>query len=104
MIEEVLAEIEPQGVGILAVDSADTQGLGLIVSGVGEKNLIAVLVGPVAGIGLTKEYRGEVLPLEGDLTTTEREELSRLRKEVTRLRMEREILKKAAAFFAKENS
>ena len=39
----------------------------------------------------------------GALTTTEKEELSRLRKEVRELRMERDILKKAAAFFAKES-
>jgi transposase-like protein len=38
------------------------------------------------------------------LTTTEREELARLRRENKRLTMEREILKKAAAFFAKEGS
>ena len=34
----------------------------------------------------------------------ENEELLRLRQEVKRLRMEREILKKATAFFAKESS
>jgi transposase len=34
--------------------------------------------------------------------TLEQEELKRLRKEVTQLRLEREILKKAAAFFAQE--
>ena len=39
----------------------------------------------------------------GELTTAEREELHRLRREVKSLRLDREILKKAAAFFAKEN-
>ena len=38
------------------------------------------------------------------LTTPEREELTRLRRENKRLQMEREILKKAAAFFAKEST
>ena len=40
----------------------------------------------------------------GALTTQEREELARLRREVRRLEMERDILKKAAAFFAKEST
>ena len=47
---------------------------------------------------LEAESKGEVLSRD------EREELRRLRAEVKRLQMEREILKKAAAFFAKESS
>lgn len=39
----------------------------------------------------------------GALTKAEREELAQLRRENRVLRMEREILKKATAFFAKEN-
>jgi len=39
----------------------------------------------------------------GALTTAERAELVALRREARQLRMEREILKKAAAFFAKES-
>ena len=40
----------------------------------------------------------------GALTTAEREELTRLRRENRELLMERDILKKAAAFFAKEST
>ena len=39
----------------------------------------------------------------GALTTEERAEHGQLRREVRTLRMERDILKKATAFFAKEN-
>ncbi len=38
----------------------------------------------------------------GELTNAEREELRRLRREVRQLRQEREILAKAAAWFAQE--
>src|SRR5579859_179502 len=38
----------------------------------------------------------------GELTSAEREELLRLRRENAQLRMERDILKNATAFFAKE--
>ncbi len=38
------------------------------------------------------------------LTAVEREELARLRKEVRELRTERDVLKKAAAFFAKHQA
>ena len=40
---------------------------------------------------------------EGALTTEEKKELARLKREVRTLRQERDFLKKAAAFFAKEN-
>lgn len=40
---------------------------------------------------------------EDGLSQSEKEELKRLRAENNRLKMERDILKKAAAFFAKES-
>jgi len=44
----------------------------------------------------------EVLSVGSELAEEERTELQRLRKENKTLRMEKEILKKASAFFAKE--
>ena len=49
----------------------------------------------------TRADKGKGRP--GVLTTAEREELSTLRKENRELRMERDILKTAAAFFAKSH-
>ena len=40
---------------------------------------------------------------EGALTSAEKKELQQLRREVHTLKMERDFLKKAAAFFAKDN-
>jgi transposase len=50
-------------------------------------------------IALYKDRGGEA-----GLSGSEREELIRLRKETARLRMERDILKKATAFFVREQS
>jgi len=41
---------------------------------------------------------------DGGVTTPEREELNRLRRENRQLRLEREILSKAAAWFARETN
>jgi transposase len=41
---------------------------------------------------------------QGQLTSSERKELNELRRELKCVQMERDFLKKAATFFAKENS
>ncbi len=46
--------------------------------------------------------KSEAFPGNGKMVS-EKEELHRLRKEVARLKMERDILKKATVFFAKES-
>ncbi len=53
--------------------------------------------------GWVKQARADRSHGKTGLTTAEREELATLRRENRQLRMEREILKKAAAFFAKES-
>jgi hypothetical protein len=61
-----------------------------------------IVVGPAI-------HRGDRHPPLGrgdgsSLTTTERDELNRLRRENRQLRLEREILSKAAAWFARETN
>ena len=57
------------------------------------------------GAGLLRRWKKKIEDEKSGVLMTEDEkaELKRLRKENQRLKMEREILKKAAAFFAKES-
>ena len=57
----------------------------------------------VSWAGVSKWVKQARDQTSNGLSTTEREELERLRREVEQLRVERDILKKAAAFFAKES-
>jgi len=54
--------------------------------------------------GWVKQARADRSGGKTGLTTEERAELAKLRKEVRELKIERDILKKAAAFFAKETT
>ena len=71
-----------------------------------ERGLSASQVGRDLGVGQPTISRWVKAAVEaaapGALSSAEREELKRLREETKVLRMERDILKKAAAFFAKE--
>ena len=51
-----------------------------------------------------RQARADLSQGKTGLTTEERGEVARLRKEVRELRMERDILKKSAAFFAKHQA
>ena len=51
-----------------------------------------------------RDKYGGTVRVTAAITETPEQEVKRLRKENERLRMEREILKKAAAFFAKEST
>lgn len=60
------------------------------------------LHGSVVGTWV-KHARADRTKGRSGLTTAEREELAKLKKAVRELRMERDLLKKAAAFFARES-
>ncbi len=62
----------------------------------------AKLLGIASNILYRWKSKIESQPEGKSLSVDEREELKRLRKEVKNLRMEKEILKKSSAFFAKE--
>ncbi len=53
---------------------------------------------------ITQAESGGAVDQTPSLSASEKEELTHLRREVKTLRMEREILKRAATFFAKENA
>ena len=55
------------------------------------------------GGGKRRAYPQVLTPLPMPATETKEQELARLRRENERLRQERDFLKKAAAFFAKES-
>ena len=59
---------------------------------------------PSSLAGWVKQARADRSGGKTGLTTEERAELAKLRKENRELKMERELLKKWAAFFAKENA
>lgn len=59
-------------------------------------------VNPTTLYAWTSQYRGEVL--SEDLSLSPEQELKQLRKENARLLQERDILKKAAAYFAKHQA
>lgn len=61
-------------------------------------------LGPSALAGWVKHARADRDGGKSGLTTDERAELAKLRKENRELKMERELLKKWAAFFAKESA
>jgi len=50
-----------------------------------------------------RKWRGQFGPEANKVEIEQQAEIKQLKREVKRLRIEREILKKAAAFFAKEN-
>ncbi len=62
----------------------------------------AKLLGIASNILYRWKSKIESQPEGKSLSVDEREELKRLRKEVKNLRLEKEILKKSSAFFAKE--
>ena len=53
--------------------------------------------------GVTAEASGRLRDVCGKALTAEQMEIARLKAELSRVRMERDILKKATAYFARES-
>jgi transposase len=79
----------------LVTEQGYTQAEAAKSLGISSKNLSRWLV---------NSKNSSISPKNKIKLTAEQEELGQLRKEVKRLKIEREILKKAAAFFANESN
>ena len=78
------------------------EAVALVVEGGVSQSQVARDLGIAQSLLSKWVQKAKVAALPGALTAAEREELRRLRRENNILRQERDILKKAAAFFAKE--
>ena len=84
-------------------DDAVHAGVQATVGGVGWHRSNAGLAGQAWTIGLWVKQAERDSGSSGGLSSSEREELMRLRRENRRLKEERDILSKAAAWFATES-
>ena len=78
------------------------EAVALVVEGGVSQSQVARDLGVSQSLLSKWVQKAKVAALPGALTAAEREELRQLRRENNILRQERDILKKAAAFFAKE--
>jgi transposase len=79
------------------------EAIGLVRGGRSIPDVAASLgISPQSLRTWSKQAQVDARERDDGLTSVEREELRRLRRENVRLRQERDILKRAAAFFARE--
>jgi len=94
--------MEKHGGGKRRTFSAEYKAEAVRLVGASGKRVGAIARDGLAALGTAGKIDAGRGPT-GALTTGEREELGQLRRENQRLRMEREILKKATAFCARES-